>query len=68
MYDKVLTRMKKSFEQVMSRMGDPLDPNTLYGPLHTKASVGEYQETINEVKKLGGKIEFGGEVIYLKIS
>lgn len=60
--------MKKSFEQVMSRMGDPLDPNTLYGPLHTKASVGEYQETINEVKKLGGKIEFGGEVIYLKIS
>uniref|UniRef100_A0A224XLS1 aldehyde dehydrogenase (NAD(+)) n=1 Tax=Panstrongylus lignarius TaxID=156445 RepID=A0A224XLS1_9HEMI len=61
-YDKVLTRMKKSFEQVMSRMGDPLDSNTLYGPLHTKAAVGEYQDIINEIKKLGGKIEFGGEV------
>ncbi|KAK9504421.1 hypothetical protein O3M35_010756 [Rhynocoris fuscipes] len=61
-YDKVLNRMKKSFEQVMTRMGDPLDESTLYGPLHTKASVDEYQETINEIKKLGGKIEFGGEV------
>ncbi|XP_014246459.1 alpha-aminoadipic semialdehyde dehydrogenase [Cimex lectularius] len=60
-YDKVLTRMKKSFEQVMTRMGDPLDENTLYGPLHTEGSVNEYLETVEEAKKLGGKIEFGGE-------
>ncbi|KAL1132164.1 hypothetical protein AAG570_010121 [Ranatra chinensis] len=62
-YDKVLERMKKSFEQVMKRMGDPLEESTLYGPLHTQAAVDTYKEAIAQITKLGGKIEFGGKVV-----
>lgn len=54
--------MKKSFEQVMGRMGDPLKESTLYGPLHNQKSVDNYLNTVKEVKDLGGQIEFGGEV------
>uniref|UniRef100_A0A0A9Z803 aldehyde dehydrogenase (NAD(+)) n=1 Tax=Lygus hesperus TaxID=30085 RepID=A0A0A9Z803_LYGHE len=61
-YDQVLTRMKKSFKQVMKRMGDPLNENTLYGPLHNQTAVDNFNNTIKEVKAQGGKIEFGGEV------
>ncbi|BES96041.1 Aldehyde dehydrogenase [Nesidiocoris tenuis] len=61
-YDNVLGRMKKSFEQVLKRMGDPLDENTLYGPLHSQSSVDNYVNTIKEIKEAGGQIEFGGRV------
>ena len=33
------------------------------GPLHTKAAVKEYTEGIEEIKKQGGKILYGGNVI-----
>lgn len=33
------------------------------GPLHTKAAIKEYAEGIDEIKKQGGKILYGGEVI-----
>ena len=33
------------------------------GPLHTKDSVKEYEDGIAEIKKQGGKILYGGEVI-----
>ena len=36
---------------------------TLCGPLHTKASVGEFEAAIADVKKAGGKIEIGGQVL-----
>ena len=36
---------------------------TLCGPLHTKASVGEFEAAIADIKKAGGKIEIGGQVL-----
>lgn len=33
------------------------------GPLHTKAAVKEFTEGIEEIKKQGGKILYGGNVI-----
>ena len=33
------------------RIGDPFDPNTLLGPLHTKSAMKEYEEGIEEIKK-----------------
>lgn len=54
--------MKKAFAQVLTRIGDPLDKDTLYGPLHSQNSVNDYNRTIEDAKKLGGKIEFGGKV------
>jgi len=62
-HDQVLTRMKKSFEQVLTRLGDPLEDSVLYGPLHGPLSVKKYLETIEAIKKAGGSIVFGGKVI-----
>jgi aldehyde dehydrogenase family 7 protein A1 len=45
------------------RIGDPLDPNTLVGPLHTRAQVQSFIDCIAEAKKQGGKVLVGGEVL-----
>lgn len=44
-------------------MGDPLDDNTLLGPLHNPQSVENYLKGIEEIKKQGGKILYGGEAL-----
>ncbi|XP_066997946.2 alpha-aminoadipic semialdehyde dehydrogenase [Anabrus simplex] len=62
-YDEVLTRLKKAYQQILSRVGDPLDEKTLYGPLHSSAAVHAYQATIQEAVSSGGKIEFGGKAL-----
>ncbi len=61
MYDEVLDRLKKAYAKVT--IGNPLESGTLCGPMHTKASVKEFAETIEEIKKAGGKVEYGGEVL-----
>ncbi|XP_065217197.1 putative aldehyde dehydrogenase family 7 member A1 homolog [Planococcus citri] len=62
-YDKIIQKFVKSYENVLTRMGDPLDSKTLYGPLHNQAAVENYKKTIDEAVKAGGKIEFGGKII-----
>ena len=62
-YDEVLERLKKAYASVFTRIGDPLDEGTLYGPLHSKASIAAYEKTISDAKKAGGKIVFGGNVL-----
>lgn len=62
MYGTVLERLKKSYGTVMGRLGDPLHDTTLYGPLHNAQAVDNYKQTVAEVVKQGGKIEFGGKV------
>lgn len=47
----------------MKRVGHPLESTTLYGPLHNQQAVDNYKNTIDHVKKAGGKIAFGGNVI-----
>jgi len=39
-----------------------ISANTLYGPMHTKSGVQEYVDAMEEIKKQGGKIAFGGKV------
>ncbi|XP_045467558.1 putative aldehyde dehydrogenase family 7 member A1 homolog [Harmonia axyridis] len=62
-YTEVLERLKKAYAQVLNRIGDPLGENTLIGPLHSELSLQKYKNTIEEIKKQGGKIEFGGKVL-----
>lgn len=62
-YDEVLNRLKKAYAQVINRIGDPLEENILIGPLHSEISLQRYKDTISEIKKQGGNIEFGGKVI-----
>lgn len=58
-YDEVLSRLKNAYRQV--RLGDPLHPSTLCGPLHTEHAVEEFLEAVAEAVKSGGRIECGGK-------
>ncbi|XP_030752334.1 alpha-aminoadipic semialdehyde dehydrogenase [Sitophilus oryzae] len=62
-YDEVLRRLKTAYSQVLNRIGDALEENTLIGPLHSQISLENYKKTINEIKKEGGTIELGGKVL-----
>lgn len=46
----------------MNRIGDALEDNVLIGPLHSKASLDKFKQTIDIIKKEGGNIELGGKV------
>lgn len=62
-YDDFVARMVKAYPAFEKRMGDPLDENTLLGPLHLKRGVDEYLAGIEEIKKQGGKILYGGRKV-----
>jgi len=62
LYDEVLQRLIKAYGQIISRIGDPLDEGTLYGPMHSKQGVELFTSTITAIKAAGGKLEFGGKV------
>jgi len=51
-YDKFVNAMVNAYKQIT--IGDPLKPEHLMGPLHTKAAVKEYTEGLEEIKKQGG--------------
>ncbi len=63
LYENVKNRMLKAYQQVFTKIGNPLDANTLVGPLIDKTSVGDFLHAIEEVKKEGGKILFGGKLM-----
>ena len=60
-FDEVVAGLKKAFSQL--RVGDPLDRNVLYEPLHTKQGVQTYLSVVDEAVKSGAKVECGGKVI-----
>lgn len=62
-YDEVLTKLTKAYEQIFKRIGDPLEDNTLYGPLHSELAIKNYKNTVAEAQKLGGKVHFGGKQV-----
>lgn len=61
-YDELVRRLCSAYEQVP--VGDPLQANTLCGPLHCQRSVDAYLTVLDEVRKAGGCIEFGGKVLH----
>lgn len=60
-YDEVKNRLVKAYEQVVGRIGNPLDESTLVGPVVDKGTVRDFKNAIEKVKQEGGKILFGGE-------
>ncbi|XP_034945489.1 putative aldehyde dehydrogenase family 7 member A1 homolog [Chelonus insularis] len=67
LYSKIknefLNKLKTAFKNILERIGDPLDENTLYGPLHNQQAVDNYEKTIKNAVASGGVIEFGGKKI-----
>jgi aldehyde dehydrogenase (NAD+) len=60
-YDKFISRLTKAYEQIT--IGNPLDENILMGPLVDQAAIETMQSALEDLKKQGGKIIYGGEKI-----
>ncbi len=60
-YDTFAEKLLHAYKQVSGRIGHALDPETLVGPMIDKTEVEVVQHALEEVKKEGGKILFGGE-------
>ncbi len=54
-------RLTTAYKQV--RIGDPLEPGTLMGPLIDEASVGRYQAAVAQAVATGGRLLTGGKRI-----
>jgi aldehyde dehydrogenase (NAD+) len=54
-------RLVSAYGQI--RIGDPLDPQTLMGPLIDALSVARYSTAIAEAQSQGGEVLFGGKVL-----
>ena len=61
--DDVTARVVKAYQQVESKIGNPLDAGTLMGPLIDQASVARYTQAIEAAKAAGGTVLSGGAVI-----
>jgi len=62
-YDEVLVRLVNGGNKLTTRIGDPMDSNTLYGPMHNQTGVDLYLNTVKKIRDAGGKIECGGNQI-----
>ncbi len=60
-YDKVKESITKAYKGL--KIGDPLNENNHVGPLIDKSAVEMFTNALNEVKREGGKIIFGGETL-----
>ena len=61
LFDELAHRLVHAYEQV--KIGDPLDPKTLMGPLIDAAAVVRYEAAIEKVIARGGLVLTGGHVI-----
>lgn len=60
-YDKVKESLIKAYQSL--RIGNPLDEKNHMGPLIDKAAVQLFVNALEQIKKEGGKVIFGGEVL-----
>ncbi|RYZ74598.1 MAG: aldehyde dehydrogenase family protein [Lysobacteraceae bacterium] len=62
-YDNVLATLVKAYKQVEGKIGDPLDPANLMGPLNSPHAVQQFLASIEKAKASGGTVETGGTAI-----
>jgi aldehyde dehydrogenase (NAD+) len=58
---KLLERLKKVYGSI--RIGDPLDPGTLMGPLVDEHAVADYRKALAAVEAEGGTVLHGGKAL-----
>ncbi len=61
LFDQVTESLVKAYGQV--RIGDPLDPKTLMGPLTDENSVKRFEQAVERAQAAGGEVLVGGERI-----
>jgi aldehyde dehydrogenase (NAD+) len=62
-YEEVKSRLLSAYKQIQNRIGNPLDEKFLLGPMIDKTAVDVFLNALEEVKKQGGKVIFGGELL-----
>ncbi|KAJ2725576.1 Alpha-aminoadipic semialdehyde dehydrogenase [Coemansia sp. Benny D115] len=60
-HDAFLERLVAAYKQV--KIGDPLQPGVLCGPLHTPAAVDAFEQGIRDVEQQGGRVLCGGKAL-----
>jgi aldehyde dehydrogenase (NAD+) len=60
-FDKLSASLIKAYQQI--QIGNPLNDNILMGPLIDREAVSNMQTALEEVKRQGGQILYGGEVL-----
>ncbi|MFO7525981.1 MAG: aldehyde dehydrogenase family protein [Ignavibacteriaceae bacterium] len=60
-YDKVKDALLKAYKSL--KIGNPLDQSNHVGPLIDKNAVNDFTTALERVKKEGGKIIYGGEML-----
>lgn len=60
-YDTFKEKLVNAYKQI--RIGCPLEPNTLVGPLIDKTAVQSFAYALEQIEKEGGKILCGGKVL-----
>ncbi|MFP3916033.1 MAG: aldehyde dehydrogenase family protein [Actinomycetota bacterium] len=60
-FDEVKDRLVKAYSGV--RIGSPLDPDTLVGPLCDRDAARAMQDALEQVKASGGEVVWGGDVL-----
>ena len=58
-YDELVSKLVHAYGQVQS--GDPLDSDTLMGPLVDKSAVNLFMNAMKEIEKSGGTVLYGGK-------
>ncbi|GKS63172.1 aldehyde dehydrogenase [Nitrospira sp.] len=60
-YEELVGRLVKAYAQV--RIGNPLEKDVLMGPLIDQVAVECYRAALDEIKKEGGEVLYGGHVL-----
>jgi aldehyde dehydrogenase (NAD+) len=60
-YDQFVKKLVANYRKV--RIGDPLDPTTLMGPVIDEGAVKDYEAAIRAARKQGGQVLYGGKVL-----
>jgi aldehyde dehydrogenase (NAD+) len=63
-YDELTTQLVRIYKHI--RIGDPLDINTMMGPLIDETAINNYLSALDAVQQVGGKIIYGGKLLSKK--
>jgi delta 1-pyrroline-5-carboxylate dehydrogenase len=62
-YEQVREKLVQAYSQLENRVGDPLDSDTMIGPMIDETAVNNFRNALDAVRKQGGEIIYGGEVL-----
>jgi aldehyde dehydrogenase (NAD+) len=61
MFETFIAKLIANYKSV--KIGDPLDPKTLMGPLIDEEAVSDFEQALMAARQQGGKVLYGGKVL-----